>query len=70
MTDSLGMRKKKIPGMTVLEFAKFYKNKGEESPQQNNMGMPYKDLKNFNWIKERQERPCTRGETRPLDFSF
>lgn len=97
--DDLFLGKKKTSAMNVLEFAKVFKNKGEDSPVYNkgisnelyngrknpgltsNNNIDYRDLKNYNWIKDKLqnevkpvqklERPCTRGgDQRGLDFSF
>jgi hypothetical protein len=91
------MGKKKSSAMEVMEFAKIFRNKGEDSPNyggglsaelfngrktncipSTGNNLEYRDLKNFNWIKEQfnsdskfAQRPWTRGgEKRGMDFSF
>lgn len=76
------MGKKKSSAMEVMEFAKMFKNKGEESPNfskglgnefnlrggknpplpltKNNL--EYRDLKNFNWIKDQMNNELRRNQ--------
>ena len=50
-------------GAKVMEFVKYFKNKGEDSPHVRSKQRTgaKENLKNLNWLRD---RPCTRGETR------